>query len=212
MNSTLLLEDRKRSFLLIEERDRKDIVVGVPHHAPAGVPSLPCREHSIADENAGYIGLRLAMKLNCSSIIAGNYHIDSNKLRDSDYSRQIEKWNPKVFVEIHGHGGVNAEFDIEISSGSRGRERYSKALAAALSQRLQNNVPELQILRVSGDYQAIYFKASASVTINTDKRITYHIELPKSIRSPQAGELGPPGMKGELFVTQLADSLIALHG
>jgi len=45
MNAELMLEATNTSLLIIEERQHKDIVVGVPHHAPAGVDHLPCPEH-----------------------------------------------------------------------------------------------------------------------------------------------------------------------
>ena len=39
------LGNKKASLLIIEERKFKDIVIGVPHHAPGGVEKLPCAAH-----------------------------------------------------------------------------------------------------------------------------------------------------------------------
>lgn len=211
MNTELILESSRQSLLIIEERKRKDIVIGVPHHAPAGISQLPCPKHRVADENAGFIGLDLARKLNSCSIIASNYMIDANKHESSDYSQQIKRWEPDVLVEIHGHGARSARFDIEISSGSRTRDRYSKALAEELSRRMQQRW-ELKHLTVSGDYGKIYFTASRSVTITDRSHIAYHIELPPTIRKPHNGGTERPGKLGALFVEVLLQSLRTLHG
>jgi hypothetical protein len=56
MDVIKMLESTEQSLLITEKRDRSDIVVGVPHHAPAGTPTLPCPEHRDSDENAGFIG------------------------------------------------------------------------------------------------------------------------------------------------------------
>ena len=66
------LESTERSLLIAEKRKRSDLVIGVPHHAPAGTPTLPCPEHSDSDENTGIIGRHLAERLDCCSIIACN--------------------------------------------------------------------------------------------------------------------------------------------
>jgi len=58
-----ILKSASISALIIEERKFKDIVIGVPHHAPAGIEKLPCLEHPESDENAGYLGRYIAEKL-----------------------------------------------------------------------------------------------------------------------------------------------------
>ena len=133
MSAELMLESTEPSLLIIEERKRKDIIVGVPHHAPAGISKLPCPEHPDADENAGFIGRYVAEKLNCCSLIACNYTTDVNKFFRTDYTMQIARWNPKVLIEIHGHGAVKAKTDIEISSGSSSNDKFSKELAEKLA-------------------------------------------------------------------------------
>ena len=85
------LEATDASLLVIEERGQTDFVIGVPHHAPVGTPTLPCPEHENSDENAGFLGRYLAEKLDCCSAIACNYPIDVNKSLQSDYSMQIAR-------------------------------------------------------------------------------------------------------------------------
>lgn len=109
MSAELMLEATETSLLIIEERARHDIVVGVPHHAPAGVSQLPCPEHRPSDENAGFIGRHLAERLGCCSVIACNYTIDANKHLRSDYTMQIAAWRPTVLIEIHGHGKTKSK-------------------------------------------------------------------------------------------------------
>lgn len=112
MNIESILGSVSASVLIIEERKFKDIVVGVPHHAPAGTESLPCIAHPKSDENAGYLGRYVARNLNSCSIIACNYRIDVNKCLRSDYSMQIAQWNPKFLVEIHGGMGGQKQIGI----------------------------------------------------------------------------------------------------
>src|SRR5438874_1842201 len=88
----------KPSLLIIEERANKRIVIGVPHHAPAGAENLPCPEHPDADENAGFLGRYIAESLSCCSVIACNYPVDVNKFFRTDYSMQVAKWNAQVLV------------------------------------------------------------------------------------------------------------------
>jgi len=104
MREINMLKRAQLSGLLIKERSDKIYVVAAPHHAPIGQNRLPCNDHPDSDEGAGYVALDLAEKLNCHSIIAFNYFIDANKDRSTDYFRRIERWNPVVLVEIHGHG------------------------------------------------------------------------------------------------------------
>jgi hypothetical protein len=171
--------------LLIEKRASKGTVVAVPHHAPLGVPRLPCDEHPKADENAGCVGHALATLLNCHSIIACNYHIDSNKHEDSDYWKQLIKWSPGILVEIHGHAPGSANYDIEISCGKVNRNLWSNKLAALLKQKCRRS-RNLKKFTISGDFAEIRLKAAESKTIVSEGWLPFHIELPKSLReSPQ---------------------------
>ena len=132
----LLLETA--SILLIEERERKDILIGAPHHSVGGVKFLPCVEHPDADENSGFIARQIAEALKLSSIIACNYRVDPNKNLRTDYSMQIAQWTPKFLIEIHGHGAKSISDNfIEISAGSLKRNNFSKLFASTLQDNYQ---------------------------------------------------------------------------
>ncbi len=210
MNTELMLESTETSLLIIDERKRKDIVVGVPHHAPAGKSTLPCSEHPIADENAGFIGRYIAEKLNCCCIIACNYTTDVNKFFRTDYTMQIARWNPKVLIEIHGHGETKAKHNIEISSGSSNNDKFSKKLADKLAASFSIN-PELKDITVCGEYNKIYFKASTAVTISDGRWIAYHIELPPILRKPSNGTSGKPPEIGYKFCKLLIEAMHEIY-
>ena len=207
MSAELMLESTSTSLLIIEERKSKDIVIGVPHHAPAGIDKLPCLEHPKSDENAGFLGRYVAEKLDCCSIIACNYRIDVNKYLRSDYTMQIVQWNPKVLVEIHGHGGEKAKYDIEISSGSLENSKYSMKLAEKLSERLSQDHEGFEGITVSGEFDKINFKASDSITIKDGRWIPFHIELPAKLRKPTDSNAGKPSALAYAFCDYLVESL-----
>jgi hypothetical protein len=211
MNPELLLDITDISLLMIEDRPKKSVVVGVPHHAPSGKETLPCLEHQEADENTGYLGHYLAERLRCCSVIACNYPVDSNKYFRSDYSMQIAAWNPKVLVEIHGHNGKKARSSIEISSGAGGNAGFAEALAEKLSAAFAGN-DALRKFTVGGDYETIYYKASAAVTITGGRWIGYHIELPPNLRKMIEGLDGKPPRAGYTFCEVLAEVLKQIHG
>lgn len=162
--------------------ENKNIVIGVPHHAPQDVRILPNREHPVSDENAGFIGVALADLLNCPVIVACNYFIDVNKHKGSDYYKKIQSLEPKILVEIHGHSRNKARFDIEISSGSQGRNFWSQELAGRLREKCVKE-PLLQDYTLSGDFRKIYFKATRSLSITSPAWIAFHIELPRPLRA-----------------------------
>jgi hypothetical protein len=211
VSAELMLESTEPSLLIIEERKRKDIVVGVPHHAPAGIPTLPCLEHPDADENAGFIGRNLAERLNCCSIIACNYTSDVNKYLRSDYTMQIACWKPQVLIEIHGHGGKAAIFDIEISSGSSNNDKFSTVLAEKLLTFFAP-IADLKKFSVSGEYDKINFKAKKALTITDGNWLPYHIELPAKIRMPENRKTGKPAEIGYKFCELLANAVQEIHG
>ena len=185
MQIETLLDDPATCMLIATSGKVRDIVIGVPHHAPLGVAELPCEEHRDADENVGFLGYYVSRLLDCPSIIACNYFIDPNKHIDSDYFKRVQSWKPKILTEIHGHGGHSARFDIEISSGSVERNLWSKELAARLRKKLVG-VPGLQDYTLSGDFNAIYFKATKSLSVIEKEWVAFHIELPKSIRKSKS--------------------------
>ena len=177
----MLLNDPTNSYLLFVPGKTNDVVIGVPHHAPLGIQSLPCESHPSSDENTGFIGYQLAQLLDCSCIIAGNYFLDANKLKGSDYFKKIESLQPRILIEIHGHSSRNANYDIEISSGTVEKTVWSEVLSKKLRIAMENN-PGLRSYSISGDFAKIYFKARKSLTINTDSWLAFHIELPQKLR------------------------------
>ncbi len=209
MRKELMLGLNDVSLMIIEERGRKDIVVGVPHHAPAGTKFLRCPKRRPADENAGYLGRYLAETLGCCSVVACNYFVDANKSLQTDYSVQIAAWNPRVLVEIHGHGGTNARHKIEISSGTSENDRFSIALADGLRERLsESRAKGLRQLSVCGEFAELGLQASETLTVTCGRWLAYHIELPRELRIRPKG-LGKPPKIGYRFCDNLAQ---AIHG
>ncbi|MBP6237171.1 MAG: hypothetical protein KA536_13585 [Saprospiraceae bacterium] len=170
------------SILLTEERERKDIVIGAPHHSVGGVKNLPCMEHPDADENSGFIARQIAETLKLSSIIACNYRVDPNKNLRTDYSMQIAHWKPKYLIEIHGHGAKAISDNlIEITAGSLTRNDFSKLFASILQVKLSNN-EELKNYVATGDFSKLHFKGTKSATIIDERWKPLQIELPPSLR------------------------------
>jgi hypothetical protein len=211
VSAELILETAETSVLIIEVRPRSDIVIGVPHHAPAGQVTLPCCQHRDADENAGFLGRYLAEKLGCCSVIACNYTVDVNKCLRTDYSMQIAAWNPEQLVEIHGHGGTKAFSNIEISSGCAHKDEYSKHLAEKVRTAFESD-PDLRTLTVCGEYDKLCFKAKQAVTISDTRWLSYHIELPPQLRKPPGATYGKPPEIAYRFCDILAQALLELHG
>ena len=211
MGAQSILESTEQSHLIIEKRTRADIVIGVPHHAPAGVPYLPCPEHSDSDENVGFIGRYLAKRLDCCSVIACNYTIDPNKHLRSDYTKQIAEWNPGVLVEIHGHGKVRSKYDVEISCGSVEHTKYSEDLAVVINRKLSND-PDFKDVSVCGRFLDLYFKATKTLTITDSRWLAYHIELSPRLRKPETGQTGQPTVLAFRFGDHLAAALLEKHG
>ncbi len=211
MDAHSMLESTQPSLLIVETRRRSDIVVGAPHHAPAGVPYLPCAEHSDSDENTGFVGRHLAGQLDCCSVIAGNTTIDANKHLHSGYTMQIAKWRPRVLVEIHGHGKVRSTYDVEISCGSAAFSAYSEALAAAIQRHVVEDAA-LADVSVCGRFSDIYFKATKTLTITDTRWLAYHIELSPRLRKPETRATGKPTARAYRFCDHLAAALLEKHG
>lgn len=184
MTIETFLNDPVNSYLIYIPGKNTDVMIGVPHHAPLGIQHLPCESHPTSDENTGFIGYRLAQLLDCPCLIAGNYFIDPNKYKSSDYFKKIEEVSPKFLIEIHGHAGQSAHFDIEISSGSLDKSALSEKIADQLSITLSRN-PTLRNYTISGNFVQIHFRATKSLTINTDQWTAFHIELPQKLREDQ---------------------------
>lgn len=175
------LNERENSFLLFIPAQDSTILIAAPHHAPLGVQQLPCPNHTSSDENTGWIAYHLARMLKAPCLIAGNYFLDPNKHKSSDYYKKIEELQPKVLVEVHGHGGHSAHYDIEISCGSRAKNSLSQKMASLLTNAFSSH-PFLQGLSISGDFEEIYFRATKSLTINTNEWLAFHLELPQTVR------------------------------
>jgi hypothetical protein len=211
MDAYSTLESTKQSLLIIENRTRYDIVVGVPHHAPAGVPYLPCPEHCDSDENTGFIGRHLAEQLDCCSLIACNSSIDPNKHLSSDYTMQIAAWRPSVLIEIHGHGKVRSKYDVEISCGSIEQTRYSEDLVAVINRNLSEDA-DFADVSVCGRFVDLYFRATKTLTITDARWLAYHIELSPRLRKPGNGLAGRPTALAYTFANYLAAALHEKHG
>lgn len=181
---THILNDPATSILIIQDRDKKGIVIGAPHHTVGGVKHMPCAEHTDGDENTGFIASEIALSLNIPSIIACNYTIDPNKSLTTDYAVQIAKWKPKYLIEIHGHGAKKVSDEtIEISCGSIGRNKQSIDFSALLQDKLaKSDIADLHKYTVAGDFLKLHFQAAKSKTITDDRWILFHIELPPSLR------------------------------
>ena len=211
MKPLAMLESTRPSLLIVEERPRTDLVIGVPHHAPAGTPRLPCSEHGDSDENAGYIGRRLAEKIGCNSVIACNATVDPNKHLHTAYTKQIVAWRPRILIEIHGHGKVRSNYDVEISCGSSELTSHSEALADAINQRLASD-GDIGDVSVCGRFSDIYFRATKTLTITDPRWFAYHIELSSRLRKPESGRRGKPTRLAYQFCDLLAAAIREKHG
>lgn len=173
------LAEQNNEDLISQKRPREEIVIGAPHHAPAGIEKLPASRP--ADENTGFLTFEVAKSLNCPFVIAVNAERDPNKRLDTEYSKAVAQLAPKYLVEVHGHGKGKAKANIEISAGSQERNHHSKLLACLLRDAFKEHT-ELNELDICGNFHEIYFKATKSPTIQHHKWIGIHIELPPSLR------------------------------
>jgi hypothetical protein len=201
------LLDPRAEALVITERERADIVVGAPHHAILGVTNLPCPDHEVSDENAGLLTAIVAEWIGCHSIVGVNATVDLNKDLTSPYAAQVRAWAPRLLVEIHGHGGVRAKYDVEISAGTPQRSMTSELFADMLREEMAART-ELAHLTVSGRWSDIYFRASSTPTIANAPWHALHIELPPAVRKGTAQELVPAA--GHLLASHIARQAVAL--
>jgi len=175
------LAEKEEYHLLVNIIPESQIVVGAPHHAPGGITKLPCPEHEDSDENTGVLAKILADRLKCSYVIACNPRIDPNKELTTEYSKAIVEAGCKYLIEIHGHGGKRVlPNGIEISSGAA-KKQESVKFARLLQQHFEKH-DSLKSFTISGDFDKVYFKAKNTATINSDRWISYHIELPPNLR------------------------------
>ncbi len=203
MDDSFLL-NAQDSLLVVERRRHQGIVIGVPHHAPAGREKLPRVAHRRSDENAGFIGRHIAEALGVASVIACNYPIDVNKSLATDYSRIILDLKPRYLIEIHGHGNRSAE-GVEISSG-RNERTLSMDFARALLDET-HRFDDLKSIPVSGEFERIHFRAENSATITTDRWRSLHIELPPELRIPTPHSLVRPPRLAYQFADCIVDAI-----
>lgn len=183
-----LLYNKTEWNLIARTNDKSNIVIGAPHHAIGGVTKLPCPTHEVSDENTGLIAKAISDVLESNLIIACNARVDPNKSLTTEYSQKIINWGPKYLIEIHGHGAKAIEDEkIEISSGKK-NNKYSMQFSKLLQRKFEA-VDDLKHYKVIGDYNSIYFRASNTSTINDSRWISFHIELPPSLRLDEKNEL-----------------------
>ena len=187
MTKTEFLTIRNASILVSIFKTSK-ITIGVPHHTPGGSAHMPCSEHMYGDENAGYIGHYVSEKIGASFVCACNYFLDPNKALTTDYVAAIIKSNPIYLIEIHGHDKRHTHNDIEISCGNKQRETYAlnlKLQIESIIKQWSSLDPKWSLLKkikIGAKFDSIYFKATASATIQSTNWIPLHIELSSILR------------------------------
>lgn len=200
------------TLLIVDLKKSSRLTVGVPHHTPGGRSFMPTLKKRPGDENAGFLGELLAEKLQASFVCACNYFLDPNKSLDTDYSRAIIRSNPKVLVEVHGHGHRNTDNDVEISCGSKKEEIYAVQLMDQLKERLKADhmPPKLKELKIEARFDRIYFRATGAATIKKPVWRAYHIETPQFLRLAEDGPDVPE--EGKIFIKLLAETLEKILG
>ncbi len=202
------LYERSRTSVLTHGATRDGpvpVVVGAPHHAPAGVRRLKCDRRS--DQNTGLLAWRVAELARVPIVIVTNADADPNKSLDSEYSKAVASYGPRVLLEIHGHRSKKARFDVEVSAGCADRSEHLTNFVAAFTRGMTSD-PELKDLSVSGDFERIHFKATDTVTMRSPIWLGLHAEFPLSVRK-QRGHPSLPQM-GERLATYIAAALIDL--
>lgn len=196
------LADPQKEQILVFQPQKKKIIIGAPHHAPAGVKKLRCNR--VSDQNTGYIALELANELESTAVISTNASVDPNKKFSTSYAKTLLEMSPNYLIEIHGHGSGKANFDIEISAGSNSKNNWSILLADELSNQLKKYLT-FKKFSVSGDFQNIFFKATQTATMQHKEWLGLHIELPLSLRKEKKSKKLPE--VGKQFVKFLAISI-----
>lgn len=183
------LTNKTQTSLVSDQREKSDIVIGAPHHAIGGVDELPCNPRRPADENTGFIAKGLADALGASVVIACNATVDPNKSMETEYSKQIISFKPKLLIEIHGHSGKKVPNNIiEVSSGSKEMNIHSELFSSILQTRLGKS-EEFRAYTVKGTFENLIFKAAGSVTITNNRWTSIHIELPANLRKDRENNL-----------------------
>jgi hypothetical protein len=194
--------DNTTTALIFQERDNQNIVIGVPHHAPAGIDKLPCNR--FADENTGYLGQYIADRLGCCCIIACNYTLDVNKDMENEFVRQVLQWNPRTYIEVHGHKRMRTQNDVEITCGCEERNKESKIIVEKLCDKCHND-EELNWLKICGDFNQIFFKGKTAKTIQYKGWFGILFELAPELRYTERQQGGEPPRIGYKFCDYLVE-------
>jgi len=201
-----LIDSTTKSGLVKLKRNKSKVVIGAPHHAIGGVEKLPCPEHEVSDENTGYLARKLANYIESSYIIGCNATIDYNKSKENNYYKFIELITPKLLVEIHGHGGKKiGGNNIEISCGRKDNTEFSIKFSKLLNTKLRVK-KDFEDIKVEGDLDKIYYKASKTISIQNKNWNSLHIELPPKLRVDTYNENGLPAFHEE-FIHLLGDCI-----
>jgi hypothetical protein len=116
---------RPDHLVVLQHGARRDVVLGVPHHAPVGVERIALERPQgsrIADENAVLYALVCFTALErhgvgCRMVVASQARDhDPNKDGASPYCRAALSERARVLVECHG-AGTHAPHDLELSAG-----------------------------------------------------------------------------------------------
>ena len=189
-----------------DDRSPTHLVVGAPHHAPAGVRRLKCDR--VADQNSGLLAWQIAQAARVPVVIVTNAEEeDPNKSLDSGYCEAVSSYEPNILFEVHGHGGGRACFDLEVSAGSSTRAVHAATFADALSDQMIQH-PILGGLTVSADFDAIHYKARYTATMQTERWLGIHVDFPLMVRK-RGNRRGLPAA-GEKLAGCVATALTAL--
>ena len=146
-----------------------------PSRRFGGRSSSPCSGRCSAstidrpsDQNAGILAWAVATALAVPAMIVTNAESDPNKSLESEYSKIVASRRPHYLLEVYSHGGKNAWFDIEVSSGSLARQPYAKRFGGALEEEIAAE-PELCRLTKSADFRKLFFKAAGTATMFTGR-------------------------------------------
>ncbi|MBN1969319.1 MAG: hypothetical protein JXR48_03785 [Candidatus Delongbacteria bacterium] len=157
----------------------RNILIAAPHHCESRNEKIGFNYERPGDKYTGKVAELIADKLECGLLICKNYFIDPNKYETSDYYNIIDNLKPSLLVEIHGHGSKNNIYEIEIAS--QRKTQHSEHFSQILFDEMKKN-DELDKITICGKLDKIYFTAPETLTIQNEKWIGIHIELPIYLR------------------------------
>ena len=203
-----LLSSKDQLIVLGCGKPAYDVVIGVPHHAPAGVKTI-CENRRPADENAASYALVAYSALQergvaCKLVIAAHpLGSDPNKDRGSAYCEAVFKEATGLLLECHGMA-VTRDRDLELSAGSNtyaDTRHFGELLFSALQQRYA-----LAVQQRPGSREAVIYKPqgdpakgslempatkTASLKMADEKKIpALHLEAKPRFRKHRGGKSG----------------------